>query len=87
MRRVFLLLGMMIYAFAIFAQEGTLVLIDTDKGKIKVKLYDDTPLHRDNFIKNVKDGVYEGVLFHRVIKQFMVQAGDLNSVNAPMDKP
>ena len=87
MRRVFLLLGMMIYAFAIFAQEGPLVLIDTDKGKIKVKLYDDTPLHRDNFIKNVKDGVYEGVLFHRVIKQFMVQAGDLNSVNAPMDKP
>lgn len=85
MRRLFLLLTLC--AFVLGAGAETLVLIETDKGKIKVRLYDDTPLHRDNFIKNVKEGVYEGVLFHRVIKQFMVQAGDLNSVDAPMDKP
>ena len=57
------------------AQEvETLVLIDTDMGKIKVKLFNDTPQHRDNFIKNVKEHLYDGLLFHRVIKQFMVQA-------------
>ena len=61
------------------AQEvETLVLIDTDMGKIKVKLFNDTPQHRDNFIKNVKEHRYDGLLFHRVIKQFMVQAGDLD---------
>jgi peptidylprolyl isomerase/peptidyl-prolyl cis-trans isomerase B (cyclophilin B) len=54
----------------------TVVLIETDLGKIKVKLYNETPLHRDNFIKNVNDKFYEGVLFHRVIKYFMIQAGD-----------
>jgi peptidylprolyl isomerase len=45
-------------------------------GDIKIKLYDGTPLHRDNFIKLVKSGFYEGVSFHRVIKDFMIQAGD-----------
>ena len=69
------------------AQEvETLVLIDTDMGKIKVKLFNDTPQHRDNFIKNVKEHRYDGLLFHRVIKQFMVQAGDINSKDAPMDQ-
>ena len=69
------------------AQEvETLVLIDTDMGKIKVKLFNDTPQHRDNFIKLVKDGVYEGTLFHRVIKDFMIQAGDPDSKNAPKGK-
>ena len=55
-------------------------------GKIKVKLFNDTPQHRDNFIKLVKDGVYEGTLFHRVIKDFMIQAGDPDSKNAPKGK-
>ena len=69
------------------AQEvETLVLIDTDMGKIKVKLFNDTPQHRDNFIKLVKDGVYEGTLFHRVIKDFMIQAGDPDSKNVPKGK-
>lgn len=67
-------------------EKETLVQIDTDMGKIKVKLYNDTPLHRDNFIKNVKDHLYDGLLFHRVIKQFMIQAGDINSKDAPADK-
>ena len=64
----------------------TLVLIDTDMGKIKVKLFNDTPLHRDNFIKNVKEKRYDGLLFHRVIKQFMIQGGDIDSKDAPIEK-
>ncbi|MEG1543108.1 MAG: peptidylprolyl isomerase [Tannerellaceae bacterium] len=69
------------------AQEAeTQVLIETDMGKIKVKLFNDTPLHRDNFIKNIADKRYDGLLFHRVIKQFMIQAGDVTSKDAPMDK-
>ena len=61
---------------------GPVVDIKTSVGDIKVKLYDDTPRHRDNFLKLVKDGYYNGVLFHRVIKDFMVQTGDPGSVNA-----
>lgn len=69
------------------AQEvETLVLIDTDMGKIKVKLFNDTPQHRDNFLKNIKENRYDGLLFHRVIKQFMIQAGDINSKDAPIDQ-
>ncbi len=56
--------------------ENTIVLIKTTSGDIKVKLYDNTPLHRDNFIKLVNMGFYDGISFHRVIKDFMIQAGD-----------
>ena len=52
------------------------VMIKTNVGDIKVKLYNETPLHRDNFIKLVNSGFYEGILFHRVINEFMIQAGD-----------
>lgn len=71
-------------AFAQDSQEtpGALVEFKTTMGDIVVKLYDDTPLHRDNFLKLVKDGTYEGVLFHRVIDGFMVQTGDTDSKNA-----
>ncbi len=51
-------------------------LVETNYGKIKIKLYNDTPLHRDNFVKAVKDGAFNEVLFHRVIKDFMIQGGD-----------
>ena len=57
--------------------------INTDYGNIVVKLYDSTPLHRDNFIKLVKDGFYDSLLFHRVIDGFMIQGGDPESKNAP----
>ena len=56
--------------------DNTSVLIKTTLGDIKIKLYDGTPIHRDNFIKLVKAGFYENVSFHRVIKDFMIQAGD-----------
>lgn len=61
---------------------GPVVDLRTTMGDIRVKLYDDTPRHRDNFLKNVREGVYNGTLFHRVIKDFMVQAGDPDSKNA-----
>ena len=64
----------------------TLVKIETTLGDIKVKLYNETPKHRDNFVKLAKEGVYEGTLFHRVIKSFMIQAGDPESKNAPKGK-
>ena len=60
--------------------------IETTLGDIKVKLYNETPKHRDNFIKLAKEGTYNGTLFHRVIKDFMVQAGDPESKNAPKGK-
>jgi len=61
---------------------GQVVLISTDLGDIKVKLYDETPLHRDNFLKLAGEGYYEGVLFHRVINHFMIQTGDPGSKGA-----
>jgi len=54
----------------------------TDSGTIRIALYNETPLHRDNFLKHVQNGDYNGVLFHRVIKNFMVQAGDLAAKTA-----
>jgi cyclophilin family peptidyl-prolyl cis-trans isomerase len=56
--------------------ENTSIIIKTTLGDIKIKLYDGTPIHRDNFIKLVNSGVYENVSFHRVIKDFMIQTGD-----------
>jgi len=58
------------------------VLIETNKGNITIMLYDETPQHRDNFIKLVNDGFYEGLLFHRVINHFMIQGGDPDSKDA-----
>lgn len=60
--------------------------IKTTMGDIKVKLYGQTPLHRDNFVKLAKEGYYNGVLFHRVIDNFMVQTGDGNSRDAAKGK-
>lgn len=59
-----------------------LVKITTDYGTMVVMLYNETPLHRDNFIKLVKEGFYDSLLFHRVIKGFMIQGGDPDSRNA-----
>ncbi len=64
----------------------TTVIMHTSLGDVTLKLYNETPLHRDNFIKLVKEGTYNGLLFHRVIKDFMVQGGDVTSKDAPMNK-
>jgi cyclophilin family peptidyl-prolyl cis-trans isomerase len=58
------------------------VQVDTEFGTIKIKLYNETPLHRDNFIKLIDEGFYTDLLFHRVIQGFMIQGGDPDSKNA-----
>lgn len=58
------------------------VEIETDYGTMKVVLYDETPIHRDNFIKLANEGFYDDLLFHRVIKDFMIQGGDPRSKDA-----
>ncbi len=65
----------------------TIVLIETTLGNIKIKLYNQTPKHRDNFIKLVSTGYYNNILFHRVIKNFMIQTGDPDSKIASKDQP
>jgi len=59
----------------------------TTEGNIFLRLYDSTPLHRDNFLRLVKSHYYDSILFHRVIKNFMIQAGDPNSKNAAAGQP
>lgn len=66
--------------------EHQYVRLKTDQGECIIMLYNNTPLHRDNFIKLVKKGFYNGTLFHRVIKSFMIQGGDPDSKGAPADK-
>ena len=66
--------------------DGVLVELKTTMGDIEVLLYNDTPLHRDNFVKLVNDGFYDGLLFHRVIDSFMIQTGDPDSKDAPAGK-
>ena len=65
----------------------TYVEIETDFGTMKVMLYNTTPKHRDNFIKLAKEGFYDGLLFHRVIKGFMAQGGDPSSKEAAAGLP
>ena len=67
---------------SISAHAQKCVSIETEYGTMDVKLYDETPLHRDNFVKLVESGFYDGLLFHRVIKEFMIQGGDPDSKTA-----
>jgi len=64
------------------AVNGRLVQVTTDYGVMLIRLYDSTPLHRDNFIKLVKEGFYDSLMFHRIIQTFMIQGGDPDSKNA-----
>ncbi len=66
--------------------ENSVVLMKTTLGDIKLRLYDDTPVHRDNFIKLINSGFYEGISFHRVINSFMIQAGDPLTRSIPINK-
>jgi len=62
-----------------------LITIHTDYGNIKILLFDDTPIHKENFIKLAKSGVYDYIIFHRVIDNFMIQTGDYTTRNKPID--
>jgi peptidyl-prolyl cis-trans isomerase B (cyclophilin B) len=96
MRKIFVFfIGVLLAQISVAQKEVTLkkkdrkrdVLIQTSKGDILLRLSDSTPLHRDNFLKLVKQQYYDSVLFHRVINNFMIQAGDPNSKNAPAGQP
>ena len=80
-------LTLMSFSPGIHAQDNAagserLIKIETTLGNMVIKLYDETPKHRDNMVKLIEEGFYNGQLFHRVIKDFMVQGGDSHSVDA-----
>ncbi len=62
--------------------KSSTVLIETEFGNMKIRLYDETPKHKENFIKLAADSFYNGLLFHRIINTFMIQGGDPDSKNA-----
>ena len=85
MKRKFLVLTLSAMVSAGYTQSRR-VIIETTFGDVVVELYDDTPLHRDNFIKLVESGFYDELIFHRVINEFMIQGGDPESKGAPAEK-
>ncbi|MBD3750475.1 MAG: peptidylprolyl isomerase [Sphingobacteriales bacterium] len=84
----FILLALSFLCLNVFAAKpkNTYVKISTNYGVVYIQLYDETPKHRDNFIKLIKDGTLDSTLFHRVIQNFMIQGGDPDSKNAPSGK-
>lgn len=87
MKKILFFLALTIVVSASAKKEKrTKVEMLTSMGSITIELYNETPLHRDNFIKLVKEGYYNDLLFHRVIADFMIQGGDPDSKNAPEGK-
>lgn len=87
MKKLLVLMGLC-WATMVAAQSDSVrheVLFETNKGNIRIALYNETPKHRDNFLRLVKEKFYDGVLFHRVINRFMIQAGDSASRHAGPD--
>ena len=76
MKPILTTLFALVLAFSVFSQERVKVKIETVHGEMIAELYNETPTHRDNFIKLVEKGFYDGTLFHRVIPNFMIQGGD-----------
>ena len=96
MKKIFALLVFSSLVLAAYSQQDTLirkkdrkkdVLLQTSMGDIVIRLSDSTPLHRDNFLKLVKQKFYDSILFHRVIQNFMIQAGDPDSKKAAPGQP
>jgi peptidyl-prolyl cis-trans isomerase B (cyclophilin B) len=96
MKKSIILTFAMFVGFTVSAQKDSIVtkkdrkrdvLLQTNFGDIVVRLSDSTPLHRDNFLKLVKTHYYDSVLFHRVIKNFMIQGGDPESKHAKPGEP
>lgn len=96
MKSLIFLIGILLIGIFCFGQKDSAVtkkdrkkdvLLQTNYGDIVVRLSDSTPLHRDNFLKLVKTHYYDSVLFHRVIKNFMIQGGDPNSKHAKTGEP
>jgi cyclophilin family peptidyl-prolyl cis-trans isomerase len=97
MKKVLLILTSLFMMLGVLAQSDSTVtkkdrkkrdvLLQTSMGDIVIRLSDSTPLHRDNFLKLVKTHFYDSCLFHRVIKNFMIQGGDPESKTAPAGKP
>lgn len=96
MRKFWLLLFLSFGAVTLLAQQNIKlrqkdrkkdIKLITTAGTIVLRLYDSTPLHRDNFLRLVKSHFYDSILFHRVIKNFMIQAGDPNSKQAQAGQP
>ncbi len=94
-RFIFLLISFSFFIVSFAQKDSTLkkkdrkrdVLLQTSMGDIVIRLSDSTPLHRDNFLKLVKVGYYDSILFHRVMNNFMIQAGDPNSRSAKAGLP
>jgi cyclophilin family peptidyl-prolyl cis-trans isomerase len=92
---IIVLLNCMIVVSAVAQKDSTIrkkdrkkdVLMETSMGNMVIRLYDSTPLHRDNFLRLVKRHFYDSILFHRVIQNFMIQGGDPNSKTAAAGVP
>ena len=80
--REFAISLLLLFCMGISAQERAEVVLETTEGNIRIALFNETPQHRDNFMKLARMQFYDSLLIHRVIKDFMIQGGDLNSRNA-----
>lgn len=90
MKQLILSLSIVLVSIGAFAQKQAkepIVLISTSYGDIKIKLYNETPLHRDNFLELAREGKYDGSVFHRVINRFMIQGGGTPSLQTIDDRP
>src|SRR5690554_7812279 len=83
-RKNILMMVLMAYASLAVAQaQFPTIVIETNYGTMKAKLYDDTPVHSNHYLKLIKEGYFDGTLFHRVVKDFVIQGGSQDSRNAP----
>ena len=84
MKKFILALGLLLVQLSVYSQsvKRTEVLLQTSMGNVRIQLYNETPKHRDNFLKIVNSKQMDGMLFHRVVKDFMIQTGDPDSRNA-----